>query len=777
LSASTSADVSSGSPDLRGQPAGLYRLFFAEMWERFSYYGMRALLVLYMFRSLLYDEGRSYAIYAAYGALVYATPMLGGWLADRVLGYKRSIVLGGLLMTVGHFVMAIETELFFFGAMSLIIIGNGFFKPNISSLLGTLYVDEHDPRRDRGFTIFYMGINLGAALAPLIAGAAGEIFGWHYGFGIAGVGMLIGLLVFLSGQKQFKGNGEPPNLELYKKYANWIYIGSFLIVPLIGFLVYMPEFAGGAVFIGAGIVLGYLIFEAIRMGQRGEQQARDKIFVILILLVFTAMFWSFFEQAGSSLTLFAELNVDRGILPTSSLQAVNPTFIILMAPVFTALWMWLDRRKKEPNTPVKFSLGLIQLGLGFGALVLGSFSAEAGLVPLFFLILSYFLQTTGELSLSPIGLSMVTKLSPARIVALVMGAWFLSSSFAHYIGGFIASATSSETDRVTLVEYIPSKEKLESTQEIPKGVEVFSGATDTLKLEIFSGEDTLNPRLLNVLLAEEAVSDAPVSNVIRKYATVASPTAELDLTSGALDPTRELSSFAIVKVKYGSVEETDSSHIVTYKRPASGASGLAQPLEDASVDATEVAIGTASATQDPREQPDESRPAGVAYAQDSVAALEAEVETATGIRDTLWYTVCHTEDATVCDTLEYVITLADKDELPVEVYREEVHVTVPKARKSVYGIELGQEVFQPAALYGYQLAFDPDGDDLTIQVAENPRAGVVSIKSKNDPRIKKERTLIQFTGVFYMIFLIATGTGIFLLLISPFIKRMMHGVK
>lgn len=431
------------------QPPQLYMLFFAEMWERFSFYGMRALLTLYMIRQMLYDDEKGYGIYAAYGALVYATPFLGGIIADNLLGYRKSVLFGGILMAIGHFLMAVEHEIFFYSALAFLIMGNGFFKPNISSIVGSLY-EKDDPRRDAGFTIFYMGINLGAALAPLVCGYIGEVYGWHYGFGLAGIGMLFGLIVFGGGQKKLGNSGLPPNPKLLKKNVflglNWekiTYLISFLIIPLFALLVSNYEVMTYVLLPFVVIVLVSLLITAIK----SDKNSRERIFVILILLFFSALFWAFFEQAGSSISLFTDRNVDRNFLgfeiPTSQFQFVNPFFIICLGPLFALMWVKLGKIGKEPSTPLKFALGIIQLGLGFAAFVWGASAADGnGMVPLAFLILGYLLHTTGELCLSPVGLSMVTKLAPAKIMAMVMGAWFLSSALAHHLGGFVAQLTS-----------------------------------------------------------------------------------------------------------------------------------------------------------------------------------------------------------------------------------------------------------------------------------------------------------------------------------------------
>lgn len=467
--------------DIFGHPRALFMLFFAEMWERFSFYGMRALLILYL-TSRLFDHLQdpvkkitAYGIYAAYGALVYTTPFLGGLIADKFLGFKKSVLLGAILMAIGHFVMAIETEIWLYIALAFLIVGNGFFKPNISSIVGQLYKDG-DRRKDKGFTIFYMGINLGAFLAPLICGYIGETISWFLGFSIAGFGMLAGLFVFTKGLKLLDGKGESPNKETLTKKIfagltteHLIYIGSFLSIILFAFMVQNFELMGYILVPFCIAVIASIIVIAFM----SDKITRDRLFVILYLLLFSTLFWAFFEQAGSSISLFTNENVDRSIfgftLQTSIFQSVNPFFIVLFAAPVSLLWTYLGRKKTEPNIPVKFAIGLFLLGLGFLAFYWGNqFISTNNLnigngdnpnfivvatVPLFILILGYLLHTLGELCLSPIGLSMVTKLAPKKLGAMIMGAWFLSSAMAHYGGGIIASLTA-ETEGKSPVEEV-----------------------------------------------------------------------------------------------------------------------------------------------------------------------------------------------------------------------------------------------------------------------------------------------------------------------------------
>ncbi len=688
------------SPTIFGHPTGLFVLFFAEMWERFSYYGMRALLLFYMMKGFLgYGDNEAYKVYGAYTALVYMTPFFGGMLADRLLGARRAVVLGGLLMAAGHLFMTIEVDYVFFSALALLICGNGFFKPNISTIVGSLY-PEGSPKRDGGFTLFYMGINLGAAMSPLLCGYIGETYGWHYGFGLATIGMLLGLAVFiipsilsqaltifcalstalmlgasfflgLEGTSMMAANGlvilvlfaaavvafvelrreedgEPPLFDNAVQVSKWIgmalilggsvitsiglfvlttnplllivngfigialtsagvvgflavlrgglpegagfakdpaalrkpiagflpaeiavYLGTLAVIPAVSVMVWMnrafrviPESVldpmansdstimqlvgtllgevstpAGLILLLTGLVaLGYLLWESFR----ATLVERHRLWVVLVLMFFSLLFWAFFEQAGSSINNFTDRNVDRvteerqltdadvgqnltidlsqeqlghvnadpalaklvntalkakekaedkepaehpyrmkagdplnltaldalranqthtgvkwkvggtnvgmGIggssVPASTLQAANPIYIIIFGLVFTGLWGFLGERKLEPSTPVKFALGILQLGLGFIVLWLAAGWADArGIVGMEWLLLAYLLITTGELCLSPVGLSMVTKLSPTRLVSTTMGAWFLATAFSNYLAAIIATFT------------------------------------------------------------------------------------------------------------------------------------------------------------------------------------------------------------------------------------------------------------------------------------------------------------------------------------------------
>jgi proton-dependent oligopeptide transporter, POT family len=449
-----------------GHPRGLVVLFFAEMWERFSFYGMRALLIFYLTQHFLFGDATAAGIYASYGALVYLTPLIGGLIADRYLGFRKAVVFGAVLLCVGHFGMAIEGDAarvttdgvardpvslqIFYASLAFIIIGVGFLKPSISSIVGQLY-GENDPRRDGGFTFFYMGINLGAMLASLIVGYLGQTFGWAYGFGLAGFGMLAGLITFVRGQHLFETAGLPSNPARLREAVvagvtreRLIYGAALLGVAVAWQLMQWHQIVGSLLIVAAVVtVTGVIGFAVLRL----EPIERDRILVVLFLTSVSVVFWAFFEQAGSSMNLFTERNVDKHVLgmdvQASQFQALNSAFIILLAPLFSWFWVALARRRLEPSTPAKFGLGVVQVGLGFAALVLGAQQADAGgMVAAGWVALAYLLHTTGELCLSPVGLSMVTRLSVPRVVGLMMGVWFLSSAFAHYVGGVIAAGAS-----------------------------------------------------------------------------------------------------------------------------------------------------------------------------------------------------------------------------------------------------------------------------------------------------------------------------------------------
>ena len=425
------------------QPPGLAVLFFTEMWERFSYYGMRALLVLYLVGALGYERADALALYGLYTGLVYLTPIAGGWLADRWLGYRKSILIGGIVLAAGHFAMAFPSLLPL--ALGLLIVGNGFFKPNISTLLGTLYA-EHDPRRDGGFTVFYMGINLGALLSPLVAGTLGERIGWHWGFASAGVGMLFALVHFVFRQATLGGAGlAQGGYRLDARDWTQVILLSALAVPLVyGVIGAWSVFGALWNALGTGIQVATAVcaFAGFLAWQRRACAREDwhRVLAIAIIGVLVIFFWMGFEQAGGTMNLFAERQTDRMLLgweiPASYFQAVNPLFIVLLGPLFAVLWRRWDETRFALPVPVKMGFGMILLGAGFVVLAVAQGRADSlGKVGPQWLLGVYFLHTVGELCLSPIGLSMVTKVAPQRLASVMMGLWFTATAIANYLAG------------------------------------------------------------------------------------------------------------------------------------------------------------------------------------------------------------------------------------------------------------------------------------------------------------------------------------------------------
>ena len=536
------ADDLSNQEEFLGHPKGLYVCFTTELWERFSFYGMKYLLLLYLTKYHLFSDGEGLDVLGSYAGLVYALPLIGGMIADRYLGMRKSVLFGGILLSLGHILMAVEghaakfyaagttlaenltlasgeviaagtvlsenitmrdtaaLDVFYF-ALALIVMGVGYLKPNISTIVGKLY-SQDDPRRDGGFTIFYMGINIGSFVATLLCGWLGETFGWRYGFGAAGIGMIIGLITFTYGQKYLMGHAEPAEPEKLKKSflgpinVEWaIYLISlpflgifwllvqhepvvlltqnvFLIIAIVGLILYsmvhtrMDQNNTVAYTIAAVAVVGGLYAIGVNLHFiPGSEALAEKVLygsiilivgfvgygfvthnspefgrtvVLMILILSTVVFWALFEQSAGSMTLFADRAVDRTLGNTTFTAAqfgsLNAGFIMLLAIPFAALWTWLSKKGLEPNTPVKFGLGILQAGLGFGALVFGAqFPDATGHIAMIWLVLAYLLHTTGELCLSPVGLSAVTKLSIGNVVGVSMGTWFLATALSETV--------------------------------------------------------------------------------------------------------------------------------------------------------------------------------------------------------------------------------------------------------------------------------------------------------------------------------------------------------
>lgn len=453
---SPSGDVSyaklSSQLDTRffGHPRGLATLFFTEMWERFSYYGMRAILILFMTAGVAqgglgFDVAKAAAIYGLYTAGVYLSGLPGGWLADRVFGHHRAVLFGGVLIAAGHCTLAVHKLHFFYSGLILVVVGTGLLKPNISALVGQLYSPQ-DTRRDAGFSIFYMGINTGSFIAPLACGYVGQRINWHLGFGLAALGMTAGIAQFCLGTKNLWNTGARSQQSPSEFLRRWTAIGAG-IIAFAAILLYRPgaltsaesisNLFGIALLAAVTVLLAWLSFFG-----KWTPAERRRLIVVSVLLVSSMLFWSAFEQAGSTLNLFAERNTDKNVLgfpfPASWLQSLGALFVILLAPVFA--WLWMRLGVRNPSASGKFVLGLVFAGLGFSVLAVGAArSATHGLVSPGWLVTTYLLNAIGELCLSPVGLSAITKMSPPRIVGLMMGFWFLFTAAGNYLGGRFAS--------------------------------------------------------------------------------------------------------------------------------------------------------------------------------------------------------------------------------------------------------------------------------------------------------------------------------------------------
>ncbi len=444
--------AASRKPDFAGHPKGLYMLFFAEMWERFSFYGMRALLIFYLVQHWAFADDRSNLIYGSYLSLVYITPVLGGYLADRYLGQRKAVLFGGLLLALGHGFMAFEgtggqadpTINIFWLALALIIVGSGFLKANISVMVGQLY-SRTDVRRDPAYTIFYMGINVGAALGTILVGYLGQTLGWGWGFGLAGIGMLLGLIVFVLGKKVLNGAGEPPAFLPRPREYMLYGIGIVAVAVMWGLIQYQDVIQTLLIISGIAL-LGYVLYESFKL----PKEPRERMFAILFLIALNPLFWGLFEQAGGSMNLFTDRFVDRGGVPASIFQSINPIYIILLAPLFAALWQLLGRRGLEPSAPAKFGLALAQMGLANLVLVWGAqaYGIEA-MTPVFLVFAYYLFATTAELCLSPVGLSAMNRLAPSFLASLIMGAWFYMTAVGNFVAGKIGEATGGHDGEMT----------------------------------------------------------------------------------------------------------------------------------------------------------------------------------------------------------------------------------------------------------------------------------------------------------------------------------------
>lgn len=462
-----SPTAAAADAEVFGHPRGLVTLFFTEMWERLSYYGMRALLVLFMTDQVInggmgLDDQSATAIYGIYTAMVYVVALPGGWLADRLLGAQKAVFIGGIIIMSGHFVLAIPSTQAFFLGLILVVAGTGLLKPNVSAVVGELY-PQGDPRRDGGFSIFYMGINVGGLLGPLVCGtlAQSDTFGWHWGFAAAGVGMLFGLIQFMMTRHYLGTAGlhpsasDDPVVDARKRKLAWIFV-AVVVAALIALIVYglfggltldPVTIAAQSTTVIVGVAVAFFAYVLI-FGHLSTVE-KKRTFALIILLMGCAMFWAGFEQSGSSLNLFADryTQLDYGFfeVPSTWFQSINSTFIIIFAPVFAWLWVALARRNLNPSTPVKFGIGLILLACGFLVMVGASMIVVRGdqAAPTW-LIMTYLLHTFGELALSPVGLSVTTKLAPKRFVGQMMGMWFLATALGNLIAGQIAGEFDAE---------------------------------------------------------------------------------------------------------------------------------------------------------------------------------------------------------------------------------------------------------------------------------------------------------------------------------------------
>lgn len=434
----TSSNAITNPTDSTRQPRGLYLLFFTELWERFGFYTLQAIIILYMTKALLMSDANANLLYAAFSALLYLTPTLGGYIADKFLGFQRSITLGGILFIIGYLLCSSPDKTIFFLGLGVLVCANGFFKPNVSSIVGELYT-KNDPRRDGGFTLFYMGINIGALIPPLITGALVAKFGWHSGFWLAAFGMFIGQMIFQSGKKELNNAGHSTK-KLSPLFYFFLTSGIVLTVALCQMAFQHPQLANYAVEIGAA---GILIVVSYHLSHLPVDQ-RNKMFAALVLVVISVVFWAIYNQAFTSLMLYADRHMQKeffGIpFDAYATQFFNPFFLIALSPVLSRMWIRMDQKHLNPSIQLKFVLSLIFLSAGFFLLAIGTkYFSHQGVTGSDWVAASYFLQTIGELLISPIGLAMITVLSPKHLVGMMMGVWFFAQAASFSIGGFLAN--------------------------------------------------------------------------------------------------------------------------------------------------------------------------------------------------------------------------------------------------------------------------------------------------------------------------------------------------
>lgn len=430
-------------PSVLEQPKSLYLLFFTELWERFGFYTSQTIMILYMTKALMMTDQKANILYATFNSLLYLTPMLGGYLADRYLGFQRAIMIGGMLFVIAYTVTAFSDQSMFFLGSSILICANGFFKPNVSSLVGDLY-HEKDPRRDGGFTLFYMGINVGALIPPIIAGFLVTKYGWHSGFLVAAIGMLLGQITFMWGKKQLGTAGlypkSRPNITLTYKFYFSLIIGTLGVIELCLLAFRHPEFTNALVEISALGILAIVFYSLFK-----EPVAqRKKMFACLMLIVISIVFWCLYNQAFTSLMLFADRNMEKSMLgiplDAEATQFFNPFFIIMLSPILSRMWIRMDGNGVNPSIQMKFALGILLTSSGFLLLAIGSkYFVTNGLASPWWLCVSYLLQTIGELLISPIGLAMISVLCPKHLTGMMMGVWFFSQAASYPIGGMLAN--------------------------------------------------------------------------------------------------------------------------------------------------------------------------------------------------------------------------------------------------------------------------------------------------------------------------------------------------
>lgn len=427
------------------QPRGLYPLFFTELWERFGFYIVQTILILYMSKGLHYSDDRSYLLYGVFSSMLYLTPVIGGYLADKYMGFRHSIVFGAILFIIGYAILAIPKVWTFFLGLSLVVIANGFFKPSVSTIVGRLYQGEDDPRRDGGFTIFYMGINIGALLPPIFIGTLVAAYTWGSGFYLASLGMIIALITFSATRKTLGEAGKVPSISPFHqgkmlRFYFFLILGILISIGILHLLFTYPQESNLIVIFTSLAIVASVLFFLFK--ERPEQ--RRKLFACLILIIISIGFWAVYNQTFTSLMLFADRNMSKEFLgftiDAEFTQFFNPFFIIVLSPLLSWLWIRLDKKKMNPSTPMKFSLGILFMAVGFLILYFGNrVFNEQGVSSPWWLVASYFLQTMGELLLSPIGMAMITRLSPHHLVGMMMGVWFLTNAAAFAIGGTLAT--------------------------------------------------------------------------------------------------------------------------------------------------------------------------------------------------------------------------------------------------------------------------------------------------------------------------------------------------